>query len=259
MNIRLNIITVVGVLFVIVSGCKSAKTITDGQSNLGLSSKEVIKANAKKSANFKTLQSKVKVVYTQENKSQSHTITMRIQKDQVIWLNSALNLIRAKITPEKVSFYNKLDNTYFDGDFSYLSDLLGTELDFKKVQNLLLGNALFELDKSTYDTSIHNNAYLFQPKEQLRLFELFYIINPSHFKIDSQQLAQTGDTSRFLEIDYLNYQEVDKQSLPENLKILVLEDGEETIIEMAFKSINLNEDLRYPFKIPSGFDKITLN
>jgi len=118
MNIRLNIITVVGVLFVIVSGCKSAKTITDGQSNLGLSSKEVIKANAKKSANFKTLQSKVKVVYTQENKSQSHTITMRIQKDQVIWLNSALNLIRAKITPEKVSFYNKLDNTYFDGDFS---------------------------------------------------------------------------------------------------------------------------------------------
>ena len=259
MNTRLNIITVVGVLFVIVSGCKSAKTITDGQSNLGLSSKEVIKANAKKSANFKTLQSKVKVVYTQENKSQSHTITMRIQKDQVIWLNSALNLIRAKITPEKVSFYNKLDNTYFDGDFSYLSDLLGTELDFKKVQNLLLGNALFELDKSTYNMSIHNNAYLFQPKEQLRLFELFYIINPSHFKIDSQQLAQTGDTSRFLEIDYLNYQEVDKQSLPENLKILVLEDGEETIIEMAFKSINLNEDLRYPFKIPSGFDKITLN
>jgi len=137
--------------------------------------------------------------------------------------------------------------------------LLGTELDFKKVQNLLLGNALFELDKSTYNMSIHNNAYLFQPKEQLRLFELFYIINPSHFKIDSQQLAQTGDTSRFLEIDYLNYQEVDKQSLPENLKILVLEDGEETIIEMAFKSINLNEDLRYPFKIPSGFDKITLN
>ncbi|WP_104735052.1 DUF4292 domain-containing protein [Hanstruepera ponticola] len=259
MNIRLNIIAVFGVLLVLVSGCKSAKTITDGQSNLGLSSKEVIKANAKKSANFKTLQSKVKVVYTQENKSQSHTITMRIQKDQVIWLNSALNLIRAKITPEKVSFYNKLDNTYFDGDFSYLSDLLGTELDFKKVQNLLLGDALFELDKSTYNMSIHNNAYLFQPKEQLRLFELFYIINPSHFKIDSQQLAQTGDTSRFLEIDYLNYQEVDKQSLPENLKILVLEDGEETIIEMAFKSINLNEDLRYPFKIPSGFDKISLN
>jgi hypothetical protein len=238
-------------------GCKSSKLKIDGTKDLGLSPKEVIKANAKKSANFKTLQSKVKVVYTQENKSQSHTVTLRMQKDEVIWINSALNLIRAKITPNKVSFYNKLDNTYFDGDFSYLSDILGTALDFKKLQNLLLGNALFDLDKSTYDMSIHNDAYLFQPKEQLSLFELFYIINPSHFKIDSQQLSQASE-ARFLEIDYLNYQEVNKQSLPENMKIIVLEGDEETIIEMAFKSVNLNEDLRYPFKIPSGFDEIIL-
>ena len=244
-------------VFMIAFGCKSSKVIVDGNKDLGLSPKEVIKANAKKSANFKTLQSKVKVVYTQENKSQSHTVTLRMQKDEVIWINSALNLIRAKITPNKVSFYNKLDNTYFDGDFSYLSDILGTTLDFKKLQNLLLGNALFDLDKSTYDMSIHNDAYLFQPKEQLSLFELFYIINPSHFKIDSQQLSQASE-ARFLEIDYLNYQEVNKQSLPENMKIIVLEGDEETIIEMAFKSVNLNEDLRYPFKIPSGFDEIIL-
>lgn len=244
-------------VFMIAFGCKSSKLKIDGTKDLGLSPKEVIKANAKKSANFKTLQSKVKVVYTQENKSQSHTVTLRMQKDEVIWINSALNLIRAKITPNKVSFYNKLDNTYFDGDFSYLSDILGTALDFKKLQNLLLGNALFDLDKSTYDMSIHNDAYLFQPKEQLSLFELFYIINPSHFKIDSQQLSQASE-ARFLEIDYLNYQEVNKQSLPENMKIIVLEGDEETIIEMAFKSVNLNEDLRYPFKIPSGFDEIIL-
>ena len=89
------------------------------------------------------------------------------------------------------------------------------------------------------------------------VIELFYIINPSHFKIDSQQLSQASE-ARFLEIDYLNYQEVNKQSLPENMKIIVLEGDEETIIEMAFKSVNLNEDLRYPFKIPSGFDEIIL-
>ena len=258
MNLRIKILSLLLLLLVCNFGCKSSKGIISGERNLRLSSKEVIKANNKKSANFKTLQSKVKVVYTQETKSQSHTLTLRMLKDQVIWINSALNLIRVKITPQKVSFYNKLDNTYFDGDFSYISDLLGTELDFKKVQNLLLGNALFELDKSTYDMSIHNESYLFQPKNQLSLFELFYIINPSHFKIDSQQLSQTSE-SRFLEIDYLNYQEVEKQSLPENMKIFVLEGDAETIIEMAFKSVSLNEDLRYPFKIPSGFNEIILN
>ena len=40
-------------------------------------------------------------------------------------------------TMESLPFiYNKLDNTYFDGDYGYLSDMLGTELDFKKLQNL---------------------------------------------------------------------------------------------------------------------------
>lgn len=239
-------------------GCKSTQSVTaNGNSDLTLSTKEVIKAYTKQSPNFKTLQCKIKVVYTQDNKSQSHTVTMRMEKDKVIWLNSALNLIRAKITPEKVSFYNKLDNTYFDGDFAYLSDLLGTELDFNKAQNLLLGDALFELDKATHNMSIHNDAYLFQPKNQLRIFELFYIINPAHFKLDSQQLSQANE-ARFLEIDYLSYQEIDKQSLPENLKIFVLEGDEETTIEMGFKSISLNNELRYPFKIPSGFDEIIL-
>ena len=247
---------VVGIMIMV--SCKSTQSVaSDGTANLKLSAKDVIKANAKKSANFNTLHCKIKVVYSQDKKSQSHTVTMRMQKNEVIWINSALNLIRVKITPEKVSFYNKLDNTYFDGDFSLLSDLLGTELDFKKVQNLLLGDALFELDKTTYDMSVHNEAYLFQPKNQLRIFELFYIINPSHFKIDSQQLNQSNE-ARFLEIDYLSYQEVNNQSLPENLKIFVLEGDEETTIEMAFKSINLNENLRYPFKIPSGFEEIIL-
>ncbi|WP_223032281.1 DUF4292 domain-containing protein [Hanstruepera marina] len=249
----------VALCFLAFLGCKSTKSVTaPGASDLSLSTKEVIKAHTKQSPNFKTLQCKIKVIYTQDNKSQSHTITMRMQKDEVIWLNSALNLIRAKITPEKVSFYNKLDNTYFDGDFGYLSQLLGTELDFKKVQNLLLGDALFELDKTTHDMSIHNEAYLFQPKNQMRIFELFYIINPAHFKMDSQQLSQSNE-ARFLEIDYLSYQMVDKQSVPENLKIFVLEGDEETTIEMGFKSVSLNENLRYPFKIPSGFEEIILD
>ena len=249
---------VVGCLLVAFLGCKSTKNISNGTANLSLSTKEVIKQNAKIAPKFKTLQAKVKIAYTQDNKSQSHSVTFRILKDEVIWISSAFNIIRVKITPEKVSYYNKLDNTFFDGDFRFLSDVLGTELDFEKVQNLLLGNPLFTLDKSDYNMSVNNDKYVFQPKEQLALFELFYIISPTDFKIESQQLSQQQE-SRFLEIDYLNYQEVDKQSLPENMKIIVLEGDKETTIEMTFKSVSLNNELRFPFKIPSGFEEIVLD
>lgn len=248
---------IIGCLLMVFFGCKSTKTVSNGSANLKLSSKEVIRENSKTAPNFKTLQAKIRIAYTQEDDSQTHTVTIRMLKDQIIWISSSFNIIRVMITPEKVGYYNKLDNTYFDGDFRFLSEILGTDLDFEKVQNLLIGNPLFNLNKTDYSMSVNNEKYLFQPNEQLALFELFYVVNPAHFKIDSQQLSQTLE-ARFLQIDYLNYQEIDKQSLPENMKIIVLEGDEETTIEMEFKSVSLNQDLRYPFSMPSGFEEIVL-
>ncbi|MFD2551569.1 DUF4292 domain-containing protein [Bizionia sediminis] len=244
-------------LMLVVISCKPVVNLTAGKANLNLSKKEVLKVHNQATPKFKTMQAKVRVVYAAHNKEQTHTVTLRMETDKAIWINSALNLIRVLITPEKVQFYNKLDNTYFDGDFSYLSDLLGTELDFAKVQNLLLGNAIFDLDKQHFNMSVYNQAYLFQPKEHQALFELFYIVNPTHFKIDSQQLQQPKE-SRFLQVDYQNYQVIEKQSIPEQLKIIALDSDNETRIELGIKSVKVNEPVRFPFKIPSGFEKIDL-
>jgi len=244
------------ILFLV--GCKSAKNITtSSELNSKLSSIQIIKEHTKHKAKFKTLQSRVKVEYIQGNKSQSHTINLRMEKDKTIWISSFLNVVRVKITPEKVGYYNKWDNTFFEGDFSLISDLLGTELNFDNVQNLLLGQALYNLNKGSYEADIHESSYLLQPKKQNALFEIFFLLNPKHFKMDSQQLAQSLNR-RMLQIDYTKYQEVEKQVFPKEIKIIALEDTEETIINMEFKSISLNGDLRFPFRIPSGFDEIVI-
>lgn len=245
------------IVLVIVFGCKSAKTVSIESTSFNLSAKQLIKANRKTSPNFNTLQSKVKVEYTKDNKSQTHTITFRILKDKIIWINSAFSLIRVKITSKKVRYYNKLDNTYFDGDFALLSELLGTELDFEKVQNLILGDPLYDLKDDDFNISTHQKSYLLQPNKQPEAFEIFYLLNPLHFKLDSQQLAQPKE-ARLLQIDYLAFQNIGKEILPQHIKINALEVDDETIIELDFKSISLNKDLRFPFKIPSGYDQIAL-
>ena len=89
------------------------------------------------------------------------------------------------------------------------------------------------------------------------MFEVFFLINPSHFKLDSQQFSQYKE-SRFLEIDYLKYQEVNRQIVPENIKIIALEITDQMIIDLEYKSVSLNEELRFPYKIPSGYDEIVL-
>ena len=247
------IVIVLGVLFV---GCKSAKSITNsGVLDSKITSKELIRAHNKQDFKFKTLQSKVKVEYTQGTKSQSHTINLRMEKDKTIWISATFGVVRAKITPKRVSFYNKLDNTYFDGDFSLISELLGTELNFENVQSLLLGHSLFDLNKRDFDAEIYDTSYVLKPQDQNTLFEIFYLLNPSHFLMDSQQLSQPLDR-RMLQIDYNDYQEVEKHILPQNIKVIAVEDTEETIINMEFKSVSLNSDLRFPFRIPSGFEEI---
>ena len=185
------IVIVIAVLF---TGCKSVKSVSNsGVLDSKITSKELIRAHKKQDFKFKTLQSKVKVEYAQGNKSQSYSINLRMEKDKTIWLSATFGVVRAKITPKRVSFYNKLDNTYFDGDYAYLSDLLGTALDFNKVQNLLLGEALYDLDKDKFEIFTQENEYVLKPKTQPNAFELFYLLNASHYKINSQQLAQSKD------------------------------------------------------------------
>jgi len=254
---RFLIVTVFFIAIAFLTSCKSAKGLASGEPNLNLSLKQLIRENERRSPNFKTLQAKLKITYSHDGDEQSHSVNFRMKKGEVIWINSAFSVIRAMITPERVSFYNKLDNTYLDGDYNYLSNLLGIDLDYKKVENLLLGEALFGLKDDTYNVSIIDDAYVLQPKEQKALMELFYILSPTHFKVKSQQISQPKER-RFLQVDYLNYQEVEKQALPENIKIIALESNKEMIAELEFKSVSLNEDLRFPFSIPSGFDEIKL-
>lgn len=246
------------IVIIMCFGCKSTKRITSsGELNNKLSSNQIIKAHSKSEANFKTFQARVKASYVQGDQSQSHTVNLRMEKDKTIWINSFLSVVRVKITPEKVGYYNKLDNTYFDGDFSLISDLLGTELDFEKVQNMLLGEALFNLEDNNYSADIHEKSYVLQPKQQNKLLEIFLLFNPAHFKMDSQQLWQNLK-HRMLQIDYKTYQEIDKQILPKNIEITATEENYATIINMEFKSIILDGDLRFPFRIPSGFEEIVI-
>ena len=239
-------------------GCRSAKIITStGTVKPNMTAKNLIRENQNHNAKFRTLQAKVKIEYTQNQKSQSFNVSLRMEKDKTIWISSLLGLARAMITPDKVRFYDKVNDQYFDGDYRLLSDLLGVELDYKKVEHLLLGEAIFNLNEGEYAISTQDNSYVLQPKEQRAALELFFLLNPGHFKMDSQQLYQHSKR-RILEIDYKSYQKVNRQILPKDFEIIAVEDTDEVTIDMEYKSVSLNDDLRFPFRIPAGFKEIKI-
>ena len=247
---------VLSIILALCFGCKSTKSLTSaGTIKESMGAKQILRENQKQTANFNTLQAKVKIDYTEGDKSNGLSVTLRMEKDKVIWLSAPLGAARAMITPEKVSYYNKLENEYFDGHYSLLSELLGIDLNFNKVQNLLLGEMIF--DPKSQDFSVSNNemSYVLSPENQNPLLEIFYLINPGHFKLDAQQLSQPVQ-KRILEIDYQKYQLAEKEIVPETIHIVAVEDNSEIKIDLEYKSVSINEDIRFPFEIPSGYKEI---
>lgn len=242
------------------TSCKSAKTVVNtGAINKDISTKQLVKEVNQGKSKFNTLASRVKIDIHETNNSKSYTVNLRMEKDKQILLSSTpISVVKALITPTRVAFYNKLDGTYFDGDFRYLSDLLGTALDFDKVQNMLLGEAIQDVNAKEYESDVVEVSYMLHPKKQLAIYELFFLFNPAHFKLDSQQIAQT-EAMRLLQVDYLKYQKVKTQTLPEQMTILAVEKNEELRINLEYKSVEINEPLRFPFNIPSGYDEIKLD
>lgn len=246
-----------GILILLVLSCKSNKILTDGKIDENLSAKTIIRNHYNNQLNFKTLSGKMKIDYADGESSQGVTVSLRMEKDKAIWMSAPLGMVKAYITRDRVTFYNKLQNEYFDGDFSYLSNILGTELDFEKVQNVLLGQALFNLRDEKYNATVSDNSYQLKPKKSMDLFKTFFQIEPKSFKMATQQLSQPLK-KRILEIRYKNYQEINNRVLPNEISIKAIDTDNQSIIDITYKNIEFNKPLNFPYKIPKGFKQIVL-
>ncbi|MEK6152792.1 DUF4292 domain-containing protein [Flavobacteriaceae bacterium 3-367] len=249
--------TWLAIIMLLLSSCKATKILTDGEINENLSAKNIIKGHYNNQLNFNTLRGRLKIDYSDGTSSQGFNVSLRIEKDKAIWISATLGIVKAYITPERVTFYNKLENEYFDGDFTYLSNLLGTELDFEKIQNLLLGEALLDLREKKYEASVYGNTYELKPRKPMELFKTLFLLEPKNFKMAAQQLSQPGK-KRVLEIRYKSYQEIDRRVLPNEIAITAVDDTHKNLIDLTFKNIELNRPLNFPYKIPKGFKEIVL-
>lgn len=245
----------------ILNSCKGTKSVIGGETATSLSIQKVMSLHQRASPNFNTLASRVQVVYEDEDKQQSITVSLRMEKDKTIWIKASvlgITLAKAIITPDRVSYYETISNTYFDGDFSLLSDWLSTDLDFEKTQAILLGQSIFNLDDSNYKVDVVNNLYKIQPKKQPFNFIHSLFLNPTSYKVVSGSVSQPND-NRLLSIRYGDYQFVEGSYYPSDILIDASEKDEKTKISVTYKNIDVNAPVSFPFEIPQGYEQIQLS
>ncbi|MAP81774.1 MAG: deoxyuridine 5'-triphosphate nucleotidohydrolase [Aequorivita sp.] len=252
-------LTLYSLLFLLLlTSCGGVKKVAEAKK---ATTKEIITWHKAAETNFKTLAGRVQLVYDTEEKTQSITVSLRMEKDKKIWIKASIlgiTIAKVYITPSQVSYYETIGNTYFEGDFTLLGDWLGTPINFQQAQNLLLGQSIFALNAKEYNSQLFQNKFKVIPQQQPQDFIHSILINPENFKIAAETLSQPRD-NRLLSIRYGDYQLIDNQFLPTNIFINTSESGKKTAIEINYRKIDLNARVSFPFKIPEGYEAIQLN
>lgn len=250
------IFTVLSICLIITS-CKSRKepsVIEDA------ATAKVVSEHYAHAPEFETMSSRLRLKYQDEERSQSVTVSFRMEKDSTIWMSAQLlgfPLAKALITKDRVSYYEKINKTYFDGDYRLLSQWLGTPLDFQKLQNLLLGQTIYDLREDNYVLTESTRGYQLVPTGELDAIKKMFLLDPVSYKAIAQQLSQEKE-NRNVTVTYPKYQRVEKRSVPEDIKIIANDAGNATQIEISLRTVSFDIPVSFPFEIPAGYDEILI-
>ena len=250
------LLLVVGALF----SCKSKAILAEGKAKDALSSEAIISNHYHNKKEFSTLYIKSNAHYEDEKQSQRVTAEIKIKKDEIILISIrfiGITMAKALITPTKVQYYEKINNSFFEGDYSTLSRWLGSDLDFNKVQNMLLGEALDDLNKGKFSANIVDQMFKLEDSTDVNT-KKSYFFESEKYLIKKQQISQIAQ-DRTLQIVYPNYSDINKIAMPTNIIIDAVQNKGTTNITIDYNTITFNEDLSFPYSVPEGYEQIFIN
>ena len=176
-------------VFLFLFSCKSAKV---KEAEVGyMPARTIVKKNKDAAFTAERLRASLAIKYRGSQEMPNINASLRMVKDSIIWINFSklgFPIAKLRITPREVEFYEKITKTSFRGDFQLISAWLGTEFDFFKVQNLFLGESLLNLTKGKYVASVVQNKYELQPKRRNPMYDIYFWIDPTNYKIVKEEL-----------------------------------------------------------------------
>ncbi|WP_456313752.1 DUF4292 domain-containing protein [Pseudomonas shirazensis] len=247
---------------VFVISCKSKAVAVQNNTTTEVVAKKDTKAIDKHYDNkldFKTLYIKSSARYVDDKQSQNVTAEIKIEKDKQILISVrflGITMAKALITPTTVSYYEKINSTYYEGDFTSLSAWLGTELDYSKVQNLLVGEAFDDLRKGKYTQSIVENLIRLEDEKDSDLKKSFFL-DGEKYLVQKEEISQPKE-NRMLQISYSDSKVFDQGTLPTNIQINAIQPKGKTDISLNYNNISFNEELSFPYSVPSGYKKVII-
>lgn len=240
--------------------CKSKTAVADVSINENRKEvNKIIESYYNNKFEFSTLYIKTNAHFSDDKMNQKVTAEIKLKKDEQILVSVrflGITMAKALITPTKVSYYEKLKGTYYEGDFTALSQFLGTDLDFDKVQNLLLGRAVDNLKEGKYTETLDNQVYRLNDVSDANVKKSFYI-DANSYQINKQEISQTKE-GRMIQVVYSNPKEFKEMIMPLSLNIFSYQKKGNAEIKIEYNSLSFNEELSFPYSVPNDYKRIII-
>ena len=182
-------------------------------------------------------------------------MTIRIQKDKMIWLSITSiigEVARVVVTPDSIKVRNNFQSVYLQKPFSYVHTFTNKQVDFDLLQSIFAGNTIDKFMTPAADLDLQDGVWLLKGQQgQLNYRVLFNTL----LKVAEDNLNDVN-SGQALKVVYGDYQQVAEGLFPSVLKISSMAGSKRININMDFSKIERNVPLEFPFTVPRKYEVI---
>ncbi len=219
---------------------------------------------------FDYLSARFNIAYEQNRDKTNLKGQIRIKNDSIIWLSVTpalgIEALRVQLTSDSVKFINRLNKTYFKGEYAIVDSLLNTTIDYFLLQSMLVGNDLMQYDVNKFRSSVDGGLYRMNIRERKKIKQYLkqgetnsmvlvqqIWLYPDNYRIARIDVKEQGeDENNKLKVYYSDYQDIDGQLFPGTIKIEI-SSSKSVTIDVDYNRVELNKPLKFPFKIPGKY------
>lgn len=232
------------------------KVMVNDSSFNKLPAQEALSVLNKNKINFKTFSSKARIQYEDHNgKQPDFNAFIRLQKDSVLWVSISstflgIEAFRILITPDTLIILNKLNKTVEYHPFSYIESFAKIPMDFKLLQNIIIGNPVYIGDSIVSYRKTENHILIGTVGD---FFKNLITLSTGkddlqRIKLDDIDISQNR-TAALLYGDYENNGDFDFATTRE----INVSEKSKVNVSIEFKQYGFNKELSFPFSIPRNY------
>lgn len=192
---------------------------------------------------------------------------MRMHRGNKIWMSFrffGFVVAKALLTPDRLSFYEKRGGKYYNGDYTFFQKKWGINVDYYKVEKMLLGLPMYDLISPSYELQTDTLYHMFSDTKTVDLPENHIVkLNKFTLKPTEQLIKYQLQESRIdAFVSYLyNEKKWEGGRVPTDIYLSVQGKDSKIKIHIDYDTssdyLERRQVLRYPYRIPTGYSRIS--